>query len=922
MLSVASFFASRRVLQSVIPLLAFLCFLAQTQVHGQTAEVIREGDTWRTVVDGTRVHTGDNMTHAVNAAANWMGNGPGTINVRDSGVADVFWGMQLRVGQTLDFHGNTVHSATNVIPIYGDRRGDITIRNVRMTGAPRYGIWFRGGSNIHLHNIRMHLSRGSLGLGIRVDNHSDHGIPTYNLKMTGEIFVEGARHHAVEISGIDGVEIERITTRYSAGSGLQLNGVRNARIGTIDAYRAAYGGGYAGLRVANGSGPNIHVEKLFARECGRGFFSLSGSQGTTVDFVEIFGCSGLGIWIEDTPDTRVLSGYLWDNGAPYSVGGEGSFIEIKEEPPPHEFVTHPSSQVVVQGEEAVFQVSTVDPEGLGLEWYFSNDLTVRDSDTLVGTGPTLSISSVQSSHQGFYYCKVVNPDLGVTRHSRFAGLWLADLLPWTEGSTLTWTGASNAHWDQSTPNWATDEGPAWFWPEGVQVRFDDSSYVSNVMLQGTLRPEEVLVDASQNYAFEGPGEIGGAATLVKTGPGTLTMHRENSYSGGTIVAGGTLAQAWGTADFVSFGSGQITLRGGTLAMWDRHQVHNSQTYHLVVPDGETGVLHADARCAIHGTLSGGGTLRMRVPWIRTDLHADWSAFEGRLELFPIEEGSGHLRMARNYDFPGFPDTAVDLAAGVSLYYTGTLNPGGTTVPIGALSGEQGSRLLGGPTGSGGRPLTYRVGGLDTDAVFAGDIRETEESSFTNMSIIKTGTGTWILSGENAWNGSMIVEQGRLVVSGAVEIGRELSIDEGAELVLTESGSIAAGESLTNDGVLRIHGSPELDVDGPFVNNGVLDLIRSTWTPPDGFQNNGRILRAGDVRTSMEKASDATVRIRFHAYPGHTYQLQKTYELSDPDWSDVPDAFLAPETKKEAVFEISDSGEPKRFFRVIIGAETF
>jgi hypothetical protein len=68
------------------------------------------------------------------------------------------------------------------------------------------------------------------------------------------------------------------------------------------------GGGFATFRVANNNGPNVRVRRVVSRNSGRGFFSVSGSRGTTIDFVDIANTTAQGIFLEDTTDTRVLSG--------------------------------------------------------------------------------------------------------------------------------------------------------------------------------------------------------------------------------------------------------------------------------------------------------------------------------------------------------------------------------------------------------------------------------------------------------------------------------------------------------------------------------------------------------------------------------------------------------------------------------------
>ncbi len=56
-----------------------------------------------------------------------------------------------------------------------------------------------------------------------------------------------------------------------------------------------------------------------------------------------------------------------------------------------------------------------------------------------------------------------------------------------------------------------------------------------------MTPDVVRVqNTSGNYVFSG-GAIGGAASLEKSGSGTLTLASNNTYTGDTSILGGTLA---------------------------------------------------------------------------------------------------------------------------------------------------------------------------------------------------------------------------------------------------------------------------------------------------------------------------------------------------------------------------------------------
>lgn len=238
--------------------------------------------------------------------------GPGTINIRHSGSSGADTGklhaIKPQSGQTLNFHSNTVmaNDGEVIVPIYCDRRNNITIQNLHVMGAPRYGMWFRGCSNITLYNITMDLTHHrSVGLGIRVDASSG---PAKNLRVAGNIHIQGSRGHGFETYGVEGFEIGDITVINTGGSGVLLNDSRNGTVGHVVGINNNTGGGYASFRVANNNGPNVRVSSVYSRNSGRGVFSVSGSQGTIIEYVDIKDSSSHGIFLEDAANTHILAG--------------------------------------------------------------------------------------------------------------------------------------------------------------------------------------------------------------------------------------------------------------------------------------------------------------------------------------------------------------------------------------------------------------------------------------------------------------------------------------------------------------------------------------------------------------------------------------------------------------------------------------
>ncbi|MHA3775169.1 autotransporter-associated beta strand repeat-containing protein [Verrucomicrobiota bacterium sgz303538] len=438
-----------------------------------------------------------------------------------------------------------------------------------------------------------------------------------------------------------------------------------------------------------------------------------------------------------------------------------------------------------------------------------------------------------------------------------------------------------------------------------------------MLVEGNGVPAETIVTAIIGTTLT----LSNAITAANSGV-NFTYSWKNTYSGGTTIgAGSSINFANDDANAYGLGTGPITLNGGTLSMYDNSSSFNGATYNLVVPAGQTGNLNADARCDLYGTLSGGGTFNLYVPWIRTTLFTDWSDFTGTINVLTDNDG-GDFRMGSSYYYPGFPRATVNLADRVNASYIGTLNQGaGTTIEIGELSGGALSVLMGGTTG--GRNFTYRIGGktlVGSEVTFAGTIRE--QNTGTTTSFVKTGAGTWRLSGTCSWSGGTTVEQGTLKLSGPVTSGAAVNVASGAAVVLsggtltTDAVNIATGATLTgngtihgdlnnsgtvtcgsgaltvtgdvvNDGTMRFTGGASLGANGAFVNNGVLDLLTGAQSLPANFENNGVVIDSSAVTMKDYHLNGNAFTITVESYSGHSYKLQRTNTLSaGSTWQDV------------------------------------
>lgn len=265
-------------------------------------------------------YTGADYMAAIQAAINGLTPGRTTkewVKVFASGSSgnspvDQIKFVRIPSHTGVDFTGRTFTSNSiypYLVPIYSDRTTNIEVTNLTIVGDPRYAIWFRGCNGMKISNISMGLQVPveGVGLGIRVDNSTG---PTSDLTISGYIRVTGG-DNSIETAGVDGFSIGDVLSRDNAACGVLLNTSKNGTVGTVTGYNNSTTGnvlGYATFRCANNNGPNVVVQKVVSRGSGRGVFSTTGSNGCTINAVDIADTYAQGILLQNSSNTRILSG--------------------------------------------------------------------------------------------------------------------------------------------------------------------------------------------------------------------------------------------------------------------------------------------------------------------------------------------------------------------------------------------------------------------------------------------------------------------------------------------------------------------------------------------------------------------------------------------------------------------------------------
>ena len=252
------------------------------------------------------------------------------------------------------------------------------------------------------------------------------------------------------------------------------------------------------------------------------------------------------------------------------------------------------------------------------------------------------------------------------------------------------------------------------------------------------------------------GQLTGTGELIKDGAGTLTLSQSNSHAA-TQVNAGTLKLNTESSNSDGLGS-SVTIKDATLQMFNSTGSYSDIYWDIVVPTGYNATIGLDGRCTMNGSLTGGGTLNLKTPYVRPELLGDWSAFTGQINAYDTySNGNGWLILG---NANGYAGASINLGDNVFGVYRNTAD---ATIEIGELTGSSSSEL--GSGGEGSNTITWKVGGKNTSVEFNGRITNTQfKNSGSQAAIIKTGSGRWTLTNSNTYTGGTTIERGTMIVT--------------------------------------------------------------------------------------------------------------------------------------------------------------
>ncbi len=264
----------------------------------------------------------------------------------------------------------------------------------------------------------------------------------------------------------------------------------------------------------------------------------------------------------------------------------------------------------------------------------------------------------------------------------------------------------------------------------------------NMQVEGTLKVNNPTTSNSVMIS----GDIKGSDIVLDvTGKGTLSLQGKNQIST-MILRDGLLFLSSADANRYSAGSAKINLLGGTFRLFDVNSTSNTGTFTnaVEVPAGASVKWDLPSRWGISSKLTGGGTIAVNVPYVRTDFNGDWSEFSGVVNF------TGKDIRLNNASARNLSNAEVNLDSGTSLYVASNgsgESSTGQTIQLGALSGSgniSGKNML-------------EIGNKNTYTTYSGVI------SAGTGKLTKKGTGSLTLTGANLYTGGTTVNAGSLIV---------------------------------------------------------------------------------------------------------------------------------------------------------------
>lgn len=425
--------------------------------------------------------------------------------------------------------------------------------------------------------------------------------------------------------------------------------------------------------------------------------------------------------------------------------------------------------------------------------------------------------------------------------------------------TFEWAADDNSNWNERDKNFLVNS-VASAYQKGNSALFNENALNTSVVITENLDLEAGDVEITgSGYDFSGAGQLNGSGKMLVSLPektAELSLNIESNLEEGIEVTNGTVEIKNARA------ATKYTMADDTKLIWNTGANFGMDTNNRITLDGD-GILDLDAvtPSSYYLAVNGVETLNLTIGSSedRGEVKSDWSGTALSSELINVNVkaavGLDSARFATSRAH--FTDKKLNLGKGVALSRNDAY---GDVFTIGELSGEAGSFIDGAnhTSNASNRVITYQIGGLNTDATFAGTVRQYNGNTELNeVNLEKVGSGVWTFSGNYvAAKGYVSVKEGSLVLNGSIAVD-SIPFTLSEDAVLTGSGNIAGPATLagTLDGGFKFGNNVQL--------TGTVNLVVTNFTDKfDVLQVNGALDAGGILNITVENtpAGNAVIQL--------------------------------------------------------------
>ncbi|HTS16529.1 MAG TPA: autotransporter-associated beta strand repeat-containing protein [Verrucomicrobiae bacterium] len=332
------------------------------------------------------------------------------------------------------------------------------------------------------------------------------------------------------------------------------------------------------------------------------------------------------------------------------------------------------------------------------------------------------------------------------------------------------------------------------------------SGTGSIMLTNGAGSGVALTVGNNNATTAYSGILSGSGSLTKTGSGVLTLSGASTYTGNTIVSGGTLkdgvanALPTGTTLIIQGAGSTFDLNGSAQTVAGLSDGGGAGGFLTNGAAAATFTVNNTASSTFSGVIGGAVALTKSGSGTLTLSGTAANAYSGLTTVsageLDLDKSAGVNAIGGNLTISGglvklINANQINNSAALTIN-SGTFDLNDNSEAVDALSGTGGTIL-----DSGNNTGTLTFGSNNGGGTYSGTIADGNGA----VALIKTGTGTGTLSGNNSYSGGTTINGGTIVAASSTALGAgDLTMAGG---VLQLGANLAVGDLSGNSGTIGI-----------------------------------------------------------------------------------------------------------------------